>query len=336
MKIWLPYIRAGTGTDIFTLQLSKAIESMGHKTVLSVFPHQWQYFPWRLRLVSAPSDIDIVLANSWNGFALKRPKSKLVIVEHLCVFDPAFVKYLSIPQAIFHKNLVYRFERASILAADKVIAVSRYTAEQMQKAFGSVNVDVILNGIDTDFFCSDSKERSEMAKRPIRLLFVGNLTRRKGVDMLPEIINKLGDGFELTYTVGSRDKDPFKDVSNMRSLGSLDQKQMKDAYCQADLLIFPTRLEGLPLVVMEAMSCGTPVISSNCASLPEMIDDGVTGRLCPVDDVESFVNAILELADNSNKIELMGKQAQKKARDIFCLKRMAAQYLDLFDRLLEV
>lgn len=333
MKIWLPYIRGGSGTDIFTQWLAKGINDAGHETVVTAFPHRWQYFPWRLKLAQVPNGTNIVLANSWNGFVFRHPGTKLVVVEHLFVLDPAIFPYRSFSQAIFHKTMVRHFETTSMRVADKAVAVSAYTARSLHEILHVKRPHVILNGIDTDFFCPDSILKPRLDNRPVRLLFVGNMSRRKGADMLPAIMEKLGSGFELNYTSGLRTRDPFKGLPGMHPLGCLNQEQVRQAYRYADLLLFPTRLEGLPLVAMEAMACGTPVIASNCASLPEVIDDRMTGRLCPPNDVEAFAAVVSELVTQPQRLLEMGEKAVETAKKRFNLKRMVQEYIGLFESL---
>jgi glycosyltransferase involved in cell wall biosynthesis len=334
MKIWFPYIRCGSGTDVYTERLAKATVSAGHEAVVSRFAHCWQYCPWRLRLIEPPLGVDVILANTWNGFAFHRPKSKLVVVEHLCIFDPAYVLYRSLLQAVFNETLVRRFEQASLRAADALVAVSAYTARMVRKALGGPMAEVIHNGIDTDFFCPSQQAKISPKNRTVRLLFVGNLSRRKGADLLPGIMRKLGSGYELLYTSGLRTNDPYVNVPGMKPLGRLNQQQILDAYRHADIVLFPTRLEGLPLAAAEAMASGTPVVATDCSSLPELIDDGVTGRLCPMDDVKAFAVAVSELAAQPESLLQMGRKARKAIEKQFTLKRMIHEYIGLFENLL--
>ncbi|MGB8275238.1 MAG: glycosyltransferase family 4 protein, partial [Alphaproteobacteria bacterium] len=260
------------------------------------YAHLWEYVPWRLYFERLPFGARVTVANSAWGFAVRRPQTKLVVIAHHCVFDPAFAEYKSLPQRIVHAAMVRPFERKSFLSADAVIAVSGYTADSVAAAFGIPRPRVILNGIETDFFTPGGESRTIRRKDPVKLLFVGNLTRRKGADILPEIMGRLGPGYELHYTSGLRTRDPFRDLPGMRPLGRLGREQLRDAYRGADLLLFPTRLEGFGYAAAEAMACGTPVVTSNSSSMPEVVEDGVTGRLCPVDDADAFAAAVRELS----------------------------------------
>ena len=104
-----------------------------------------------------------------------------------------------------------------------------------------------------------------------------------------------------------------------------------EEYRQADVLLFPSRLEGFGYAVAEAMACGVPVVASNTSSLPELVDDGETGRLCVPEDPGSFVQAVRELAGDPQRRVSMGVAARARAVERFSLRRMASEYQGLLD-----
>lgn len=337
MKIWLPYIRSGSGTDVFTEILASALSDFGCQTVTSPVDHHWQFFPWGMPYLTAPVGTDITLVNSWNGFMFRRPGIKQVVVEHLCVHDPAMRPYRNFAQAIFHNIAVQHFEKESFRTADAVVAVSEDTAAAVRAIFGATRVAVIHNGIDTSFFCPASAPAApDFTRRPVRLLFVGNLIRRKGADLLPRIMSKLGPGYELHYTSGLRAKRKFVASPNMKPMGRLDREQVLQAYRWADMLLFPTRLEGFGYAAAEAMACGIPVVASDTTALPEVVTDGVTGRLCPVDDVGAFVEAIRSLAGHPDQLAAMAQNARTVVLERFTLDSMVRKYISLFSALLDI
>jgi glycosyltransferase involved in cell wall biosynthesis len=330
LNVWLPYLRTGSGTDVYTESLADALVASGHNAVRTPFNRLWQCFPWPLRLARAPAGTEIILANSWHGFAFRRPDSKLVVIEYHCVLDPAYLPYRSPLQAVFHEGLVRGFEKASLKAADRVVAISAYTARSVRATLGGPRPEVILTGLDTAFFHPLPEPSVPGTGRPVRLLFVGNLIRRKGADLLPRIMARLGPGFELRYTLGLRSKDPYSAIPNMKPLGRLSREALRGAYREADILLFPTRFEGFGYAAAEAMACGTPVVASACASLPEIVEDGVTGRLCPVDDCEAFAAAIRMLAADPDELRAMGRRARAVAVEKFGLERWADDFAALF------
>jgi len=329
LNVWLPYLQTGSGTDVYTEALAEGLAAAGHNAVRTPFNRLWQYCPWPLRLARPPAGTEIILANSWHGFAFRRTGCKLVVIEYHCVLDPAYLPYRSALQAVFHEGLVRGFERASLKAADRVVAISAYTADSVRAALGGPRPEVILTGLDTAFFCPPPQPQPKEPGRPVRLLFVGNLIRRKGADLLPKIMAQLGNGFELHYTLGLRSTDPYDDMPNMKALGRLDREALREAYREADILLFPTRFEGFGYAAAEAMACGTPVVASASSSLPEIVEDGVTGRLCPVDDCEAFAAAIRALAADPDALQAMGRRARAVAVEKLSLERWVEAFVTL-------
>lgn len=334
MKIWFPNVIAGSGADIYVQLLARGLRALGCETVITPIPHRWQYFPWRLKHLTMPPGTDVILANSWNGFAFAHFPARLVVIEHHCIFDPAYLPYRSFAQAVFHETLVRHFERASFARADRVVTVSHYTAASLKSLFGVDDAQTIHNGIDTDFFTPAAQAQpAAVQDRLFRLLFVGNPMRRKGADLLLPIMRELGPGFELRYTSGLRDDEHVPDGLNVRCIGRLDDHALREEYRNADLLLFPSRLEGFGYAAVEAMACGTAVVSSNSSSLPEIVEDGVTGSLAQVDDVEAFAAAIRALRDDRDRLARYSAAGRERVLGRFALSHMSRQYLELFEQL---
>jgi glycosyltransferase involved in cell wall biosynthesis len=293
MKIWLPYIAAGGGADIFTQRFAAALTVAGHDVVCKAFSRWHLGAPHLLKAVSSPSKTDIIVAHSWWAFAFHRVGIPLVVIEHGLVLDPDYAPYRSWLQALRHRVLLYRYIRSGLRVADAVVAVSKYTARSLEKVYRFSKSTVILNGIDTTFFTPANPVPSDVdAHRPFRLLFVGHLIRRKGADLLPAIMRSLGKNYELRYTSGWRKNLNIPDMSNMIPIGLVDQVTLREEYRRADLLLFPTRFDGFGLPVIESMACGTPVVGSDRCAMQELVVDGISGRLFLLEYIEEFVNSI--------------------------------------------
>lgn len=336
MKFWLPYTRGGSGSDVSIEFLARGLRKAGHDAHAQPYDHRYQYAPWLLASVPAPPGTDAIISNSWNGFVFHRKHSVNITVERLFVLDPAYRPYRSLPQAIFHETLVRHFVRRSIATADACVAVSDYSAEAVAAHFRLDRPRTILNAVDTCYFtpASPDPRLDDRASRPFRMLFVGNFTRRKGNDIIMEVMQQLGSGFTLAFTSGRRTNTHGDLPPNMECLGTLSLDQVRDAYRHADALLFPSRLEGLPRTVMESLACGTPVIAADTSSLPEAIDHMQTGLLCPVDNVAGFVDAARRLAGDIPLWTQMAIAARQTAIKRFCLYRMAQDYISLATRLL--
>jgi glycosyltransferase involved in cell wall biosynthesis len=157
---------------------------------------------------------------------------------------------------------------------------------------------------------------------------------RKGADLLAPIMRELVPDFELRFTSGLRDLKINDAVPNMIPLGRLaEDSQLQEAYHQCDALLFPSRFEGLPHAPLEAMACGKPVIAANSSSLAEVVEDGVTGILCPTDDIGAFVTACRRLADNPEVLREYGKAARRRVEEYFSEDVIIPQYISLYERL---
>jgi alpha-maltose-1-phosphate synthase len=333
MKVWLPAIRGGSGVDIHTRRLAEALERRGVGVAISWFSTYFQFAPFALSRVSPPPGIDIVHALSWFGFAFKRQGLPLVVSEQLDVLDPNYRPYKSTAQVFFHQAMVRRFMKKSFAAASAVTAVSRATAASLAQSVDLRSVEVIPNFVDTAVFRPQTS--TPKPSRTFILLFVGNLTKRKGADLLAPIMKQLGSRFELHFTTGLRNGRAGEMGPNMVSIGKLNTDQdLVAAYQDCDALLFPSRLEGLPIAPLEAMACGKPVIAAKVSSLPEVVADGVTGILCESDNIAQFVAACRLLADSPEKRKQLGEAARQRAEENFSEAVVVPRYIALYEKLI--
>ncbi|MCG5516953.1 MULTISPECIES: glycosyltransferase family 4 protein [unclassified Ectothiorhodospira] len=326
MKIWLPYIQAGTGADISTSYLATGLRDRGHDTYKLGFNRRYEFAPWLLRSVKPPTGCDAIITNTWNGFAFARTGIPMVTVDRLFVLDPALGPYKTPAQRFYHNVFIRQFVKRSAQSANRVVSVSEYTADIFAKQLGLPRPTVILNAVDTDFFSPPPQPRRIDPSQPRRLLYVGTLSRRKGTDLLAPIMRQLGDAYQLYYT-GSADASVLgkDEPSNMHELGRLNQKEIRDQYRQAHLLVFPSRGEGLARAIMEALACGTPVVAGNISSMPEAVDEQV-GQLCSPDDVSAFVEAITAVTVQDSTWQGLSVAARQRAKERFCLKRLLSEF----------
>lgn len=327
--VWFPTIRAGTGVDRFTERLVQKLRQRGIRAEIQWLPHRAEYLPWTVSVPDPPSWATVVHVNSWLHRRFLPVNLPLVVTLHSCVHDGEFRAYKSIYQALYHRLWVYKRETEALKHADKVTAVSRYTATAAERVFGSHAIKTIPNWVDTDVFVPN-EVRSEQG--PFRLLFVGNLSRRKGADLLPEIMRRLGSDYELRYTGLPRDLPNHRNVpDNMIPLGQIvSLPDLLKVYWENDALLFPTRLEGLPLVALEASACGMPVIASKATSLPEAVMDGSTGLLCEKDNVDCFVNAARKLKSSPDLFNRMKKQARAFVASHFSESEILDAYINVY------
>lgn len=309
--VWFPTIHAGTGVDRFTEGLVEGLVQRGIRAEIEWLPHRAEYLPWTVRVPSSPDWASVVHINSWTHQRFVPKDLPCLVTLHSCVHDSAFSPYKSYLQRIYHRLWVYQREIESMRRAQAITAVSEYTARVARKVFSRErDIQVIHNWVDTSTFAPIYRT---VPSRPFRLLFVGNMSLRKGRDLLIPIMERLGPDFELSYT-GAPEDFPHREglPGNMLPLGRIDGPEaMAEVYQDHDALLFPSRLEGLPLAVLEATSSGLPVIAANASSLPEVVRHWETGVLCALNDVDAFVDAIGSLAraqDHWLEMRINGRQ----------------------------
>lgn len=214
--------------------------------------------------------------------------------------------------------------------ADTVVAVSQFVADSARQTLIDTPMQVIYNGINIEEFKPGHTDRN--LEKPFQLLYVGSWMGRKGVDLLAPIMQGLGDEFELRYTGGpAAEKDKAYMPSNMIDIGRLHgDAAVADAMRSADALLFPSRSEGHPLVAIEAMACGLPVVASRIAPLIEVIDHGETGLLCQLNDVAEFVTAVQALSTNQVRHDAMRRAGPNSMQERFSEKAMIEKYLKVY------
>lgn len=327
MKILYQLFRGRSGGDVYFERLSESMSHSNIETKIKYYPQRLEMAPFLIKSnFKNIKPYDIVHSNVDAGFAFKVKSKPLVVTAHHLVFNPLYQHYTSISQKLFHKAL-FLYTKKSLNSADFIIAVSENTKREIEAVFGITDVKVIYNGIDTDIF--KPLHIDDPCPDKIKLFFVGNLTKRKGADLLPRIMDKLDDRFVLFYTSGLRTKKDFT-KKKMISLNKLSLSELIQMYNFSNILIAPSRLEGFGYSVAEAMACEKPVVATNCSSFPELIDDSKGGFLCEMDNVNDFVEKIEILGNDENLRITMGKYNRNKMLNYFNMNNMGKQYEKLY------
>lgn len=327
MKISSPIV-SGSGVFIVHNILAENIKNY------QVYPYHplWSLLPPSLcRAIKFPKS-DIIHATPDHPLWKKQPDTPLVLTFHNYVLDQYMKKKAGFSQNIYYSTILKKYTIQSVNQAQVITAVSSFTANLVKNELNlNQDIKVIYNGVDTNKFIPKQKT---INKKNVNVLFVGNMTNRKGMHLLKEISNKLEKNIYLYTTKGLRKNTFNTKHDNLIDVGNIPYSSMPDLYNKADILLFPTLREGFGLAVAEAMSCGLPVVASDCSSIPELLDDRKGGFLCPVGDVDSFVEKIILLA-NDKKLRLeMGEYNRNKVEVKFTIERMINEYKLLFEQVL--
>lgn len=179
------------------------------------------------------------------------------------------------------------------------------------------------------------------AAGPLRVVYGGRFEQQqKGIFDLPEIDRALqARGIAVAWTVAGMgpDEDELKRRwafnPGVRWMGALSNAALLELYTQQDVFVLPTRFEGFPVAMLEAMAAGLPVIVSDIPSgVPEVLDDQVNGERPPVGDVAAFAAAIARLDLDRGRLDAMGARARKDVERRFDIRDRAADYQALYAR----
>lgn len=196
-------------------------------------------------------------------------------------------------------------------------------------------IEVINNGIDLNVFKpshSNFRERYEIpAEKHIILGVSFAWGYRKGLDCFVEIAEKLGEQYQIVL-VGTDDEIDKNLPHNIISIHrTQNQKELAEVYSAADVFVMPTREENYPTVNMEAIACGTPVVTFRTGGSPEMLDDK-TGIVVEANNIEATEKAIKDICEKKgcNDEDYIVAYSKK-----FNMQKKFTDYIELYATVLE-
>lgn len=332
MQVWLPTIRAGSGSDVFAERLAAGLNAAGVKASITWFPHWYEIAPWLMHNVQPPPGTDIIHTNTSYAFAFKRPGTRLVATELHHLLDPAFRPFKSLVQHTYQKYVIGPYLRRSYAQADAITAISEFTAKVLADEAGvSVTATVPL-WVDADMF-KPGPTRAPATDNQFRLLFIGNNSKRKGADVIPLLAQLLGAGFQIRCTAGLRQQSAAHHLPNVKILGRLSEPDLATEYQQCDAVLVPSRYEGFGYAALEAMATGKPVVGFRSGAVAEVVGEAGSILLREIDDVLGLAEACVNLASNPAIAYRTGVDGRRRAHEAYAQETAIARYISLYQRL---
>ncbi|EFL36378.1 glycosyl transferase [Streptomyces viridochromogenes DSM 40736] len=248
-------------------------------------------------------------------------------------------------------------ERTAIEAADAVVAVSAAMREDILGCYPGLDperVHVVHNGIDTDLYRpdhgTDVLDRIGLDRSRPYVLFVGRITRQKGVPHLLRAVRDIDPAAQVVLCAGAPDtpeidqefRELFGGLSRVRDgvfwiPRMLPRPEVIQLLTNAALFVCPSVYEPLGIVNLEAMACGTPVVASAVGGIPEVVDDGRTGLLVPVgDDFEAgLARAMDTVLGDPEAAGRMGTAGRERAVAEFGWDAVARRTVRLYEEILK-
>jgi len=206
--------------------------------------------------------------------------------------------------------------------------LSAEEARNCQTYFKPREITVVRNGVDLSHFSEDESENSD--RSILRIVGVGSLVSVKRWDKLiacAAILKKRGVRFQLKLAGDGPLREELVSQAaaldlcrEIQFLGQVDN--IPGLLASSDVLVHCSDFEGCPNSVMEAMACGLPVVATMAGDASVLIDNGTTGYIVELEDIQAIANALHHLDENPNLASQMGRASRRKAEREFGLQRM--------------
>ncbi|MDT8303601.1 MAG: glycosyltransferase [Sedimentisphaerales bacterium] len=224
-----------------------------------------------------------------------------------------------------------------------IASISQFNVEYLRKKCDNSISDlcrVVHCGIDAEKFSPVSHQPESG-----RIVCVCRLSAKKGLDVAIRACAKLRDNnvkfiFEIAGD-GPQRRDLEELIERLhlsdkvKLLGAKPNDQLGGLFSRASVFLMPCvktsdgDMDGIPVAMMEAMACEVPVVSTTISGIPELVEDGVTGRLAPEKDVDALAQILQELLEDMDKIEQFGKAGRQRVLTDFCISENAAKLREL-------
>jgi len=302
----------------------------------------------KLRDVVDKYNIDIVEGREaleeafWYFFFHRRAKKPLLVIK---LHTPESIIYRMNQSADgFEVKMIRDLEEWWIRRGDQVIGLTKAVVDLTSKFFGMKlgDVPIVPNPIDTQFFIPNNEHNTD----GYTVLYVGRLEFRKGVHVLmraiPSVLKEIpeakfkfiGSDCGMKHTLQNMIRE-YHCEGNVSLKAQISREDLKYEYQKAALCVIPSLWENHPYVCLEAMACGRPVIASDIAGIPEIIEREVSGILVPVGSSGQLANAIIRAFKNAELRVTLGKNARRRMEDYYSPQHVANQNLKIYEKLLE-
>ncbi len=322
-----------------------------------------------LQIVRDVTGADLVHSHTWYANAAGHISSLLYGIPHVVTahsLEP--LRPWKAEQLGGGYRLSSWIEQTAFEGAAKIIAVSDGMRHDILRSYPNLDetkVEVVYNGIDLTQWKPNHDEdiTRELGIDPTRpaVVFVGRITRQKGLPYLLRAAALLPPEVQVILCAGAPDTPEILEevrdgVAALQLLRTgviwidrlLSQTELTAVLTSATTFVCPSIYEPLGIVNLEAMACGIPVVGTATGGIPEVVDDGVTGRLVPIDqaqdgtgtplDPDKFVAdlaaALVEVVSDPKLARKMGAAGRARAEQLFSWERIAARTKEIYESLL--
>lgn len=261
--------------------------------------------------------------------SIKRAGKKVILHIH-------GAKYLVFYDELNEKRKKY--VKKFLSDADMVLALSDGWKKSFEQIFGLTNCFVLENGVDADALSEAVRPPEECSKTFVML---GRIGERKGsYDLLEAVAAASKKEPDIKcFFAGDGEIEKFRNLvkerrleKNIEIIGWADLNKKIQLLHESATVVLPSYNEGLPMAILEGMSCGKAIISTTVGAIPEVITEE-NGILVTAGDVEALTNALLKLCGNTAFLERAAKNNMKKISEEYSVETMHKRLSEYYDRL---
>lgn len=249
----------------------------------------------------------------------------------------------------FESNFIFRrLIRFSLNSSNKIIAVSGDLASKIELMGINKDITILRNAVDISRFKPskniEMRHKHKIEDHEVLILFIGHLEPFKGIFELLDAFNSIKTKHEnckLMIIGEGHDEQRVKEtVSNFELdnsvifKGKVSPETIQNYYQMADIFTLPSYTEGLPLVVIESMACGLPVVVSTVGGIPELVKDEDNGFLVPPRDSLSLTRKLERLVDSEKLRIKIGNRALETVDDEFNIDKKVDKMIDMYNKLI--
>ncbi len=296
------------------------------------------------------SDFDVVhMHGNLSGLLVSIVNQQLPLVFTVHNPTPWMCAYKS-PYEQKFREAAYKLVDVNVLRqVDHIIAVNESLKDEIVSKWdipGS-KVTVVPNGVDTRIFCPDTSRVAKLRmKYQIKgeyCLFVGQLRSRKGGDYLLKAFSDINDKRIKCVIVGDgpergrlvRLTHNLKLDNKVIFTGAVPFEDLTGLYAGAEFFVLPTVAEGSPLVILEALASGLPVVSTKVSGIPEIVEDKHNGFIVPPRDALALEESMRLLIEDYELRKKMSESARRKAVSMFSWRAIAEKTLSVYGKVIE-
>lgn len=306
---------------------------------------------WNIKNFIEGNGIDIIHTHGSKpnayGFAASRMTKKAIVatchnrIENSLVSgDKGIGNYLS-------NRLYYSIDNSILPRFDKVIAVSEDVKRLLlENRIDGGRISVVYNGVDAGKFIDrdGGKIRAEfnIDKNTMIVGTVARLTQEKGLSNLllaaKEVLNQFPDTIFMLAGDGPLRDDLIKKTAESgikeRVIFTGQRNDIPEVYSSLDIFVLPSLIEGLPMVLLEAMAAGKPVIATRVGAIPGVIEDGKDGIIINPGDIGELKEAIISIMTDPELARRFSQNAFKKVSEQFSSDKMCSRHMEIYSDVL--